>query len=210
MAFIPYTSAFTSAPNPSQHLVVKARALSLQRDYLALDRSWQGSDRVSFDYAVVASGTRLQPPGSMHHDDKASGVDYFKSYQNRVKTASSIVIVGGGAVGVQLATDLKEVYPEKHVTLVHSREKLMPLYHEKMNEIIQNRFKELGVKYDPYCPQAVALEEVVLTCGQLDHRQPCSIPCRGTAIPREIRIAAEQWPDNHRRLGHSRNWSTAE
>jgi NADH dehydrogenase FAD-containing subunit len=82
----------------------------------------------------------------MEHDEKAPSVDYLRSYQQQVKKASKIVIVGGGAVGVQMATDLKEVYPEKDVTLIHSRDRLMPLYHPKMDKIIRDRFEELGVK----------------------------------------------------------------
>ena len=82
----------------------------------------------------------------MQDDEKALSVKYFQTYQKGVQEAASIVIVGGGAVGVQMATDLKEIYPEKNVTLVHSRDRLMPLYHPKMDEIIRDRFKELGVK----------------------------------------------------------------
>lgn len=82
----------------------------------------------------------------MQDDEKVPSVHYFQNYQNQVKKANSIVIIGGGAVGVQMACDLKEVYPQKEVTLIHSRERLMPLYHPQMNDIIQNRFKELGVK----------------------------------------------------------------
>lgn len=82
----------------------------------------------------------------MEDDEKVKSVEYFKSYQLGVEKAASIVIVGGGAVGVQMATDLKEVYPEKNITLVHSRDRLMPLYHPKMDELIRNRLSELGVK----------------------------------------------------------------
>ncbi|GKT94568.1 Amid-like NADH oxidoreductase [Colletotrichum tofieldiae] len=82
----------------------------------------------------------------MQHDDKSSSVGYLKTYQETVIKASSIVIVGGGAVGVQMATDLKESYPDKEITLVHSRDHLMPLYHNKLDEIVKSRFDELGVK----------------------------------------------------------------
>jgi len=82
----------------------------------------------------------------MQDDEKQLSIDYFKAYQQRVKNANRIVIVGGGAVGVQMASDLKQVYPEKNVTLVHSRDHLMPLYHEKMDATIRARFEELGVK----------------------------------------------------------------
>ncbi|KAJ3540479.1 hypothetical protein NM208_g5045 [Fusarium decemcellulare] len=145
-AFIPYTGAFSALPNASQHSIIKAKVLSLYKDHLILDRPWQGSTEVPFDYAVVATGTRLPAPGTMQDDEKPLSVDYFRSYQQRVKNADSIVLVGGGAVGVQMAADLKQVYPEKKVTLVHSRDRLMPLYHEDMDATIRARFEELGVE----------------------------------------------------------------
>jgi apoptosis-inducing factor 2 len=82
----------------------------------------------------------------MDHDEKLQSVKYFQDYQKRLQKARSVVIVGGGAVGVQMATDLKEIYPEKIITLVHSRDRLMPLYHSKMDEIIRRRFNALGIE----------------------------------------------------------------
>lgn len=55
------------------------------------------------------------------------------------------MIVGGGAVGVQMATDLKEYYPDKKVTVVQSRAHVMPQYHEKFHELVKKRFDDLGV-----------------------------------------------------------------
>ena len=82
----------------------------------------------------------------MQHDDKASSVDYLKKHQDDILRSQSILIVGGGAVGVQMATDLKEHYPEKEVTVVHSRSLLMPQFHEKFHELIKKRFDELGIR----------------------------------------------------------------
>ncbi|KAH7169350.1 hypothetical protein DER46DRAFT_260006 [Fusarium sp. MPI-SDFR-AT-0072] len=144
-AFIPYTGFFSSLPNAPNHTIVRARAVSLQKNQLTIDRPWQGSTEIPFEYAVVTTGTRLQAPSNMQHDEKKASVDYFKAYQQGIKNAKSIVIVGGGAVGVQMATDLGEVYPEKKVTLVHSRDRLMQLYHEKMDAILRDRLQELGV-----------------------------------------------------------------
>ncbi|SPO01203.1 related to Amid-like NADH oxidoreductase [Cephalotrichum gorgonifer] len=145
-AFIPYTSVFANATEPDKHLVVRARVQSLRPDHVTLDRDWAGSNRIGFDYAVVATGTRLPAPGTIPSDEKPVGVEYLRSYQNRVKEARRIVIVGGGAIGVQMATDIKEIYPDKEVTLVHSREKLMPSFHPKMDEILRSRLGELGVE----------------------------------------------------------------
>jgi hypothetical protein len=45
-----------------------------------------------------------------------------------------------------MATDIKELYPEKNVTLVHSRKNVMNRFHPAFHEIIAERCRELGVK----------------------------------------------------------------
>lgn len=45
-----------------------------------------------------------------------------------------------------MATDIKELYPEKNVTLVHSRKHVMNRFHPALHEIIAERCRELGVK----------------------------------------------------------------
>lgn len=146
-AFIPYTSVFADAPEPDKHFVIQARVQSLRPNHVTLDRDWAGTNRLMFDYAVVATGTRLPAPGTIPSDDKAEGVKYLQNHQDRVKKARKIVIVGGGAIGVQMATDIKEIYPDKHVTLVHSRALLMHAFHPKMDEILRARLGELGVEF---------------------------------------------------------------
>jgi NADH dehydrogenase FAD-containing subunit len=126
--------------------VVQARVTSIRPEYIELDREWQGSNQIPFDYVVVATGTRLSKPAAMEHDDKPSSVDYLQKHQADVKRSKSILIVGGGAVGVQMATDLKEYYPDKEVTVVQSRPRVMPSFHPRLHEIIQKRFDELGVR----------------------------------------------------------------
>ncbi|KAE8327295.1 hypothetical protein BDV39DRAFT_175743 [Aspergillus sergii] len=146
-AFIPYTGLFPSTSSPTRHAVVQARALSVQPQHVKLDREWQGSRQIPFDYLVVATGTRLVQPAGMRHDDKLSSVAYLQSHQNDVKKAKSILIAGGGAVGVQMATDLKEFYPEKEITVVQSRPQLMSGFHEGLHGLVKERFDELGIKF---------------------------------------------------------------
>lgn len=148
-AFIPYSRLFSAVPNSSLHAVVTARALSIQSQHVKIDREWQGSNEIPFEYLAIATGTRLQEPGSMRYDDKMSSVVYLKKHQDSVKRSKSITIVGGGAVGVQIATDLKEFYPEKEVTVVHSRAHVMPHFHEKLHDVIVKRFDDLGIQWVP-------------------------------------------------------------
>ncbi|KAH3074111.1 hypothetical protein V6000_001681 [Aspergillus fumigatus] len=145
-AFIPYTGIFSSVPRPSAHAVVQARVLSVSPQFVTLDRQWQDSKHIPYEYLAIATGTRLAEPAGMKSDDKVSSVQYLRNHQADIQRAKSILIVGGGAVGVQMATDLREYYPDKDVTLVQSRARVMPLFHEQLHELIKKRFDELGVR----------------------------------------------------------------
>lgn len=126
--------------------MIQARVLSVKPTHIELDREWQGSKQIDFDYIVLATGTRLSKPAAMDDDDKPSSVEYLRKHQVGVKTSRSILIVGGGAVGVQMATDLKEYYPEKEVTVVQSRTRVMPNFHPGLHDLIKRRFDELGIR----------------------------------------------------------------
>lgn len=45
-----------------------------------------------------------------------------------------------------MATDIKELYPEKSVTLIHSRDAVMHNFHRNLHNIIASRCQELGVE----------------------------------------------------------------
>ncbi|KAL2840370.1 hypothetical protein BJX68DRAFT_246743 [Aspergillus pseudodeflectus] len=155
-AFIPYTNLFTSLLPPSENkttnnTVIQARVLSVHPHHITLDRPWPesptSSPQIPFDYLVLATGTRLTEPAGMRDNEKMASVAYLQNHQNDIKNAQSILIAGGGAVGVQMATDLKEVYPDKEVTVVQSRDVLMPQYHPALHGLIKKRFDELGIKF---------------------------------------------------------------
>ncbi|KAJ5111994.1 hypothetical protein N7532_000039 [Penicillium argentinense] len=145
-AFVPYSGIFSGTPHAASHGVVQARVLSVKAQHIELDREWQGSKQIPFDYIVLATGTRLSKPAAMEHDEKLPSVEYLQKHQSDVQKAKSVLIVGGGAVGVQMATDLKEYYPKKVVTVVQSRPQVMPNFHPQLHDLIKKRFDELGIR----------------------------------------------------------------
>ena len=64
-----------------------------------------------------------------------------------MKVAQKIVVIGGGAAGVELSGDIRDDYKTKEVTLIHPREILV---NDKVNESFQKTVKDrleyLGVK----------------------------------------------------------------
>ncbi|KAI9358255.1 hypothetical protein DFJ73DRAFT_908071 [Zopfochytrium polystomum] len=137
--FVPYTHVF--AQHPDMGVVVQASALDR-----TVDAGDGPTDEVPFAHLVVATGTRLQTPWTMPGTEKTEGVETLRGMQGRVWEASRVVLVGGGAVGVQLAFDIKQLYPEKSVTLVHSRTQLLNHIHKDLSDLVLQRFENEGIE----------------------------------------------------------------
>lgn len=145
-AFIPYSGVFANISNGSNHAVVSARVTCVQADIVEIDRPFEGKDQIPFEYLVIATGTRLTPPSMMPSDEKTPSVNFLRDHQARAQRAKSIVLVGGGAVSVQMALDLRERYPEKNITVVQSRDRLMPQYHQDLHNIVAKSFQDAGIR----------------------------------------------------------------
>ncbi|KAG8627193.1 hypothetical protein KVT40_004676 [Elsinoe batatas] len=148
-AFIPFVpGTFANCPSGSG-LVIQAAATAIEKENLRLDRKinldGEQTDQIKFSYLVVATGTRLSAPSTLPGSEKADGVEYLVKHARKVEAAPSIAIIGGGAVGVQTATDIKELYPEKSVTLIHSRPTLMSRMNTQLDQLVKSRFEELGI-----------------------------------------------------------------
>ncbi|OCB90570.1 FAD/NAD-binding domain-containing protein [Sanghuangporus baumii] len=76
---------------------------------------------------------------------KPEGIDWFKHCQERIRSADTVLCVGGGALGIQFATDIKSVYPEKHVTLLHSRTRLLPRFMRELHTEVLKSVEDLSV-----------------------------------------------------------------
>ncbi|KAI9047780.1 hypothetical protein LZ554_008490 [Drepanopeziza brunnea f. sp. 'monogermtubi'] len=148
-AFIPFVPGTFAACPPGSGSFVQASVTGVTKDSVNLDRKveidGQLLDSIPFAYLVIATGTKLTPPSTIPYDGKAEGVAYLQKHVQKVISSSSIVIIGAGAVGVQMATDIKELYPEKSVTLVHSRKNVMNRFNTKLHDLIAERSAELGI-----------------------------------------------------------------
>ncbi|KAI3491315.1 hypothetical protein L1887_44350 [Cichorium endivia] len=146
-----------------QHQLLHANVLELDQQnrrasYELINDKAAGVQWLQWDYLVYALGSHLPDPinvwsssgeqGSRQHDgSKIMGVQWLRDAQDRIEKAESIVIIGGGALGVQLATDIAVTYGRsKRVTLTHSRAQLLPRFDPWMHERAAARLSELGVE----------------------------------------------------------------
>lgn len=105
---------------------------------------------ITFDYAIIATGSNYafpcRPPTQ---DSSIDGVrKLFRATQEAIKASSSILIVGGGPVGIEFAGEVKAAYPQgKEVTLVHAGKALMEGegYKESLGRSLLDQLRARGV-----------------------------------------------------------------
>ncbi|KAI8384810.1 uncharacterized protein BYT42DRAFT_563718 [Radiomyces spectabilis] len=143
--FVPYHNLFGGDDRKGK--VLHARVTKLFEHHVELDREVpEFGTKVEFDYLIYGAGTKIPAPGRLAAETKAAGIDTLKKYQKAIEEAERPVVIGAGAVGIELAAEIKEHYPEKHVTLLHSRSGYLPRFKKSVDVMTYNILKKHGVK----------------------------------------------------------------
>ncbi|KAJ7038797.1 FAD/NAD(P)-binding domain-containing protein [Mycena alexandri] len=74
--------------------------------------------QIGYDVLVLATGSTWEGPLDLP-DDKQAMSTFIAESRAQFKKAQKIILVGGGAVGIEIAGEIKDVWPEKKVTIVH-------------------------------------------------------------------------------------------
>ncbi|KAF5667580.1 pyridine nucleotide-disulfide oxidoreductase [Fusarium heterosporum] len=86
----------------------------------------QEKSELEYDYLVASTGLRRVWPVVPQSLTRKQYLLEAENHINAVQNAKhGVVVVGGGAVGIEMAAELKMVKPHLKVTLVHSRDKLL-------------------------------------------------------------------------------------
>jgi pyruvate/2-oxoglutarate dehydrogenase complex dihydrolipoamide dehydrogenase (E3) component len=141
LAFIPYDGIAKGAPAGVFELVRGEVASISPRGVSTKD-----GGLIPYAYLVIATGTSSTAPAKLESTDRDSAINELKAFQQNIQNAKKIAVVGGGAVGVELAADIKSWYTEKDVTLVHSRPMLLHRFGERLHEHVKERLQKLGIE----------------------------------------------------------------
>ncbi|KAL9422471.1 hypothetical protein AB3S75_034693 [Citrus x aurantiifolia] len=79
-----------------------------------------GGQTFVYDYVVVATGHVESVPKS-----RTERLSQYEKEFEKVKSANSVLVVGGGPTGVELAGEIAVDFPDKKVILVHRGPKLL-------------------------------------------------------------------------------------
>ncbi|XP_066327639.1 uncharacterized protein [Miscanthus floridulus] len=106
------TIVTSSAVNITEHAVLTADGHSLPYDYL-----------------VIATGHAFTSPAS-----RAERLKEFQRDNGKIESSESVMIIGGGPTGVELAAEIAVDYPGKKVTLIHRGPRLLEFIGEKASK----------------------------------------------------------------------------
>ncbi|KAJ7621518.1 hypothetical protein DFH06DRAFT_1341145 [Mycena polygramma] len=112
---IPYDSVAKSCP-PGILTRVQDTVVDITANHVAL------ASGQNIEYEYPRDRHRLVPAAPRPGRGPWSAPDAcaeLRSVQDNIRDSQRIALVGGGAVGIQLASDIKSFYPDKEVTLVH-------------------------------------------------------------------------------------------
>ncbi|KAI9732626.1 MAG: hypothetical protein M1834_003962 [Cirrosporium novae-zelandiae] len=140
-AFIPFSGIADGAPT-GVFTHVQDKATCVRDDVVEL----ASGAVIPYEYLAIATGTAMGPPARVFATEKKEGCEELKRMQRVIEKAERIAVVGGGAVGVQLACDIKSYHPGKRVVLVHSREKLLNRFGDRLHAYAIKALQELGVE----------------------------------------------------------------
>ncbi|EIW87029.1 FAD/NAD(P)-binding domain-containing protein [Coniophora puteana RWD-64-598 SS2] len=105
----------------------------------------RSGERVPYEVLVLASGSLWDGPLGIPEDEE-DVPNHLASWRAKYSTAKHVVLVGGGAVGIEIAGELKDTYPDKKVTIIQRGEKLFrDIYSDKFRNGMESRLTARGV-----------------------------------------------------------------
>jgi len=128
--FIPHQNAFTS--KRATVAIVHGKAEEIQGNNVLVRKINRGqleeeTSAIQFDYLVIATGSSYPSPIKVDNNIyiREDVENALEETYNHIKSASSVLVIGGGAVGCEVAGEIATAYPEKKITLLDSNTSLI-------------------------------------------------------------------------------------
>lgn len=102
--------------------------------------------QLAFDYAAIATGSSYAVGKSSTALTLQQRLQELQGLAARVKAARSVLVVGGGPLGVELAGEVLTDLPGVEVTLVHGGQRLLPSLTPKASAAAEAWLRSKGCK----------------------------------------------------------------
>lgn len=143
--------------NAEPHVVLHATVVELTPTHVTVSDPYAKPKRrgvwsidtvdIPYFHLIYALGSHMPDPLRLETCTKYEGVEMMRNMQERIEASHDVIVVGGGALGVQMASDIASLYrgKGKRITLIHSRHNLLPAFDHKIHEEALKSLKKLGI-----------------------------------------------------------------
>ncbi|KAI1178250.1 hypothetical protein F4777DRAFT_539018 [Nemania sp. FL0916] len=101
---------------------------------------------IPYDALFIATGTSAENPIWTLHEDETMTSRIFAQLHKALPSAKTILIGGGGPVGVETAGEIASVHRDAEITLLSGGERLLPRVKSAVGARAEEQLKQLGVK----------------------------------------------------------------
>ncbi|MFA5857020.1 MAG: FAD-dependent oxidoreductase [Candidatus Pacearchaeota archaeon] len=102
--------------------------------------------KIPYDYLVIASGSKYIAPIKDENIIMTSRSKDIRDSYNKLKKSKNILIVGGGLVGVELASEIATKFKDKEIGLIDSNDRLISRNPLKASKYVEKFLKKHKVK----------------------------------------------------------------
>ncbi|KAG9344510.1 hypothetical protein JZ751_011180 [Albula glossodonta] len=146
--FIPFQETFGASFRQGRVVGVDP-----ERQVVILD----GGEEIQYSHLILCTGTDGPFPGKFNAlADYQEAIQKYEDMVKEIQAAGSVVVIGGGSTGVELAAEIKTDYPDKQVVLIHSRialadVELLPSVRQQAKEVLLEKGVELVLGNPAHC-----------------------------------------------------------
>ncbi|CAE7187796.1 unnamed protein product [Rhizoctonia solani] len=155
---IPYARAFDPLVNVVRSEVKEITATAVITE----------TGSIPYEHLIIATGSIWNGALSLP-PARVDALEHLAAFRTKLKAAQNILIVGGGAVGVEYAGELRYFMPDKKVTIVHGAPMIInATYPAKFRRSLYGALMKLGVEVilgDKISPEVIPEEGYVTTEG---------------------------------------------
>ncbi|CAD8053276.1 unnamed protein product [Paramecium sonneborni] len=101
--------------------------------------------KIEFDYCAITIGSNYTHPIKSNIPKLSDRFIELKKTQQKIIESSTILIIGGGTVGVELACEIKSSYKSKTVALI-TKSKILSTMPKSASDYAKKRMNDLGIE----------------------------------------------------------------
>lgn len=123
--------------------VVRDRAVRIDQTGVTL----AAGTRMSADYLVLATGSSYPFPAKFGDGESAAAKARLARARSALDSAARVLLLGAGPVGLELAGEVKDAWPDKRVTIVESAKQIVAgPYPDELRAELRRQLDRLGVE----------------------------------------------------------------